>query len=98
MFLEQDDEEEKLMGGGGKLAPEKRRFRESEYLSLARARDIIKKKDKDGKTTETFFNERGKESSVMKKRRKKRFEAKEARANDRECKQRHQSKNCSKRA
>ena len=43
MFLEQDDEEENQMGGGGNLAAEKRRFRESEHLSLEQARVIIRK-------------------------------------------------------
>jgi len=81
MFLEQDDEEEeKLTSDGGTLAPEKRRFRESEHLSLAQAREIIKKKDK-GITMETFFNRRGKDSAVMKKRAVKRLEKKEARSN-----------------
>jgi len=86
MFLEQDDEEEeKLTSDGGTLAPEKRRFRESEHLSLAQAREIIRKNmnvQKRRTDKETFFNLRpGKDSAVMKKRVEKRLEKKEARAN-----------------
>ena len=78
MFLEQDDEEENQMGGGGNLAAEKRRFRESEHLSLEQARGIIRKNyrnDKPRETKETFFNRReGKNSALMKKRVAKRLE------------------------
>ena len=85
MFLEQDDEEENQMGGGGNLAAEKRRFRESEHLSLEQARGIIRKNyrnDKPRETKETFFNRReGKNSALMKKRVAKRLETKEARSN-----------------
>ena len=86
MFLDQDDEEENQMGGGGNLAAEKRRFRESEHLSLAQARDIIRKNyrndNKRRETRETFFNRReGKNSALMKKRVAKRLETKEARSN-----------------
>ncbi|CAL6338464.1 unnamed protein product [Bathycoccus prasinos] len=83
MFLEQDDAEERWMrlSGGDELAPEMRRFRESEHLSLAQAREIARKKDKDKKTTETFFSERGKDSVLMKNRKKRRLQVKEARAN-----------------
>ena len=68
MFLEQDDDEEKLMSmsGDGKLAPQKRRFRESAHPSLEQVREIIRKK-KDGETLETFFSVRGKDSAVIKK-------------------------------
>ena len=81
MFLDQDDEEENQMGGGGNLAAEKRRFRESEHLSLAQARDIIAKNygndNKRRETKETFFNLReGKNSALMKKRVAKRLETK----------------------
>jgi hypothetical protein len=85
MFLELDDEEENLMGGGGNLPPEKRRFRETTHLSLAQAREIIRKNmnvQKRRTDKETFFNLRpGKDSAVMKKRVEKRLEKKEARAN-----------------
>ena len=85
MFLEQDDEEENQMGGGGNLAAEKRRFRESEHLSLEQARGIIRKNyqnDKPRETKETFFNLReAKNSALMKKRVAKRLETKEARSN-----------------
>ena len=71
---------------GGNLAAEKRRFRESEHLSLAQARDIIRKNygndNKQRETKETFFNLReGKNSALMKKRVAKRLETKEARSN-----------------
>jgi len=74
---EQDDDEEKLMSmsGDGKLAPQKRRFRESAHPSLEQVREIIRKK-KDGETLETFFNVRGKDSALMKNRTVKAFEGK----------------------